>query len=105
VYSKTDQESWLSSRSVVASCPSDVDPVVREDPGHFDLIQTMDLDWQDDNDLSQNSSQDKLTLGVHVSLDRLSILDKSLMTWKGKVSLAIFATVKDVNRGLLEWQR
>ncbi|RWS31574.1 uncharacterized protein B4U80_07653 [Leptotrombidium deliense] len=46
-----------------------------------------------------------LTLVTQVSMDRMSILEKTLQTWSGPVSLAVYVPVKAVNAGLLEWQK
>jgi hypothetical protein len=46
-----------------------------------------------------------VTLAVHLSLDRLAILDRSLSTWKGPVSIAVYAAVKTMDDSFLEWQR
>ena len=46
-----------------------------------------------------------ITLVIQVSLDRLMILEHSLQTWKGPISLVIYVPVKDMKEGILDWQR
>jgi glycosyltransferase-like protein LARGE len=50
-------------------------------------------------------SKRSITLVTQVSMDRLTILEKSLLTWPGPVSLAVYIPVKDMKEGLAEWQR
>lgn len=53
----------------------------------------------------KNVDINQITLGTHVSLDRLAMLEKNLVNWNGPVSLAIFVPVKTLASGLDDWQR
>lgn len=46
-----------------------------------------------------------VTLVTQVSMDRLSVLEKTLSTWNGPISLAVYVPVKNITEGLVEWQR
>ena len=50
-------------------------------------------------------SSHSITLTTHVSMDRLSILDKTLRTWSGPVSLSVYIPVQNVSEGLKDWQK
>lgn len=50
-------------------------------------------------------SNAQITLVVHVSLDRLSILEKTLKNWLSPVSLTIFVSECNKNQTLKDWQR
>lgn len=55
---------------------------------------------------SQPVSPSRLvTLTTHVSMDRFSVLEKTLRMWSGPVSLSVYIPVKNVSEGLKDWQR
>lgn len=54
---------------------------------------------------SSQSQQANITLVTHVSLDRLSVLEKTLKNWSGPVSLSIFISEYDENMNPKAWQR
>lgn len=51
------------------------------------------------------SEEHLLTLVTQVSMDRLNVLERSLQTWTGPVSIAIYVPVKDGVLGIQDWQR
>ncbi|RWS16148.1 Gyltl1B protein-like protein, partial [Dinothrombium tinctorium] len=55
--------------------------------------------------ISAEASKKSLTLVTQVSMDRMGILEKTLQTWTGPVSLAVYVPVKNLASGLLEWQK
>ncbi|XP_053200951.1 uncharacterized protein LOC128386023 [Panonychus citri] len=46
-----------------------------------------------------------ITLVTQVSMDRISILEKTLSSWNGPVSITIYVPVDDPSEGLKDWQR
>ena len=46
----------------------------------------------------------KVTLVSQVSMDRMQILERTLINWSGPISLAIHVPVKDIKNGLDQWQ-
>ncbi|XP_074597011.1 uncharacterized protein LOC141852066 isoform X2 [Brevipalpus obovatus] len=46
-----------------------------------------------------------ITLTTHVSMDRFSVLEKTLRMWLGPVSLSVYIPVQNVSEGMKDWQR
>lgn len=47
----------------------------------------------------------QVTFVSQVSMDRLTVLERSLQTWTGSVSIAIYIPVKSLSEGIQDWQR
>lgn len=61
------------------------------------------------NDFATNEHKhynlnNKVTLVSQVSMDRMQILERTLIDWKGPISLAVHVPVKDIKNGLDQWQ-
>ncbi|KAG8189592.1 hypothetical protein JTE90_023660 [Oedothorax gibbosus] len=46
-----------------------------------------------------------ITLVTQVSMDRLSILERSFQLWEGPVSLVVYVTTKHTDKSAYDWQR
>lgn len=53
---------------------------------------------------NENDSNKQVTLVSQVSMDRMQILERTLINWKGSISLAVHVPVKDIKKGLDQWQ-
>lgn len=49
-------------------------------------------------------SNNKVTLVSQVSMDRMQILERTLINWDGPISLAVHVPVKNIKDGLDQWQ-
>ncbi|XP_015795390.1 LARGE xylosyl- and glucuronyltransferase 2-A isoform X1 [Tetranychus urticae] len=49
-------------------------------------------------------NEHSITLITQVSMDRISILEKTLSSWDGPVSISIFVPINNTNEGLKDWQ-
>lgn len=98
---------WNSASEIVAECPAEVastshiaSTLVASASTQYTTIQLVEP-----SKTSKTPGANSITLGTHVSLDRLAILEKNLASWKGPVSLAVFVPVKKLSSGLDSWQR
>ncbi|XP_054708905.1 xylosyl- and glucuronyltransferase LARGE2s-like [Uloborus diversus] len=57
------------------------------------------------NTKSAKEASELITLVTQVSMDRLSILERSLYIWNGPVSLVIFVPAKHSEKSEYDWQR
>lgn len=86
-----------------------------KDPSDYDYYQQlMQYDYEilktpkSDNQHHQNRPQTNkhyLTFVSQLSLDRLSILESSLSTWNGPVSIVIFVPIDNSTKKIQDWQR
>lgn len=94
----------MSADAVVASCAEDA--VTQQRPVN-QFLQYRHVSWNSDalDECTSARLVNRITVGVHVSMDRISVLEKSLQNWNGIVSLSVFVTVANLTEGLSEWQR
>lgn len=98
-----------SASEIVANCPSESSSTSNL-PFTSNSVTSGSNEWtiiqlEKPSEKFKRSQMDSITLGTHVSLDRLAILEKNLNTWTGPVSLVVFVPVKEVKLGLEDWQR
>lgn len=102
-----------SAKQIVANCPSELaslSPFTSVTSGTPTQSPTLANEWtiiplEEPSDTFKRKQVNKITLGTHVSLDRLAILEKNLHTWTEPVSLVVFVPVKEIKSGLEDWQR
>jgi hypothetical protein len=99
-----ENNNWMSADAIVAPCASQA--VTQERDGN-QFRQYLSINWGMDGFAECPSSElaNKLTLALHTSLDRISVLEKSLQDWNGIVSLSVFVPIANMTEGLSEWQR
>lgn len=56
------------------------------------------------NENKKSNNLNKVTLVSQVSMDRMQILERTLVNWIGPISLAVHVPVKNVKNGLDQWQ-
>lgn len=103
LFSFSASNNWLSSDSLVATCAREfVHRKQTVQPSKFRRIK-----WTSDamDDCQAKHDARKLTIGVHVALDKISMVEKKIRDWESIVSLAVFVPVANLTEGLTEWQR
>lgn len=94
----------MDAAAIVAECERDSHPTPKQSNAEY-IPEFMDLQAKGLAANSRPVELNSVTLVTQVSMDRLSVLEKTLQTWTGPISLAVYVAVKDVREGLVEWQR
>ena len=104
LFSFAENNNGMSADAIVASCAADA---VRAEIAVNPFLLYRHVNWSSDalEDCPSSRAGNRITVGVHVSLDSISSLEKSLQNWGGLVSLAVFVRVANLTEGLSEWQR
>lgn len=103
VISPANHTGHLTRADIVSDCrPEDR---TKNRPSHFNLPEYLTVEMDSFMTVNeQDRPNDRVTLVSQVSMDRMQILERTLINWAGPISLAVHVPVKDLKSGLEQWQ-
>ncbi|XP_067137942.1 glycosyltransferase-like protein gnt14 [Centruroides vittatus] len=98
---ETHQKLWNSAEQLIQKCPHRVSSRKLQNW----VFKEESLWKANKQDIKTNDVTDLVTLVTQISMDRISILERSLTQWNGPISLVVYIPLKGTTKEDVEWQR
>lgn len=98
---ETHQKLWNSANQLIDKCPQNTSSRKLQKW----VFKEESLWRATKQDLKTNDHIDLITLVTQISMDRISILERSLTQWTGPISLVVYIPLKGTTKEDVEWQR